>query len=201
MKALTMKGARRTKQSGFTIIELVVVILLLGILTATALPRFMDVTDEAHQAVVDATIGGLGTASALFRAQWTALGEPITAITEFGSNFAHTTSGYPIGTNASGTVFNDALDCIAAATGILQTIGAVTFVVASGGLGQDLGTTVASTSASNPTIDYIVIRPSDDTDTCEYWYVSQTAGVGATPYIIYDASAGTLVESSATPPS
>ena len=41
------------RQDGFTIIELVVVILLLGILAATALPRFMDVTDEAHDAVVE----------------------------------------------------------------------------------------------------------------------------------------------------
>lgn len=45
----------RKRQHGFTIIELVVVILLLGILTATALPRFIDISDDAHNANVNGT--------------------------------------------------------------------------------------------------------------------------------------------------
>lgn len=64
------------KQQGFTIIELVVVILLLGILAATALPRFIDVTTEAHDSVFEATAGGLTTGVALYRAEWTARGQP-----------------------------------------------------------------------------------------------------------------------------
>ncbi len=47
--------ANKANQDGFTIVELIVVILLLGILTATALPRFLDVTDEAHDAEVAPT--------------------------------------------------------------------------------------------------------------------------------------------------
>ena len=57
---------------GFTIVELVVVIILLGILAATALPRFMDVNDEAHQAVVEGVSGSLQTGISLYRAQWIA---------------------------------------------------------------------------------------------------------------------------------
>ncbi|HLT63801.1 MAG TPA: type II secretion system protein [Pseudohongiella sp.] len=63
------------KQQGFTIIELVVVILLLGILAATALPRFMDVTEEAHDAAFDGSVGGFSTGVALFRAQWVGNGQ------------------------------------------------------------------------------------------------------------------------------
>ncbi|MBT4210454.1 MAG: type II secretion system protein, partial [Porticoccaceae bacterium] len=88
---------RNTRQSGFTIIELVVVILLLGILTATALPRFLDVTDEAHAAVIDATRSGLLTGGALFRAQWIAEGQPTANIGFGDGTIDATVTGYPAG--------------------------------------------------------------------------------------------------------
>ena len=58
------------KQNGFTLIELVVVIAILGILAAVALPRFMNATKDAHEAAVSGTAGALGSAVALVRAQW-----------------------------------------------------------------------------------------------------------------------------------
>lgn len=109
-------------QKGFTIIELVVVILLLGILAATALPRFIDVTDEAHDAAFEATVGGFTTGVAMYRAQYIANGQPST-VTLDNAELPFNSYGYPAvaGLNEGATGINtDAEACEALFDSVLQ---------------------------------------------------------------------------------
>ena len=61
-------------QQGFTLIELVIVIVILGILSAFALPRFADLGSDARQASIEGAAGAVRSAAAITRSAWLADG-------------------------------------------------------------------------------------------------------------------------------
>lgn len=50
---------RLRSQEGFTLIELVIIIIVLGLLAATAIPKFYDLTAKAEEAAQKGVVGGV----------------------------------------------------------------------------------------------------------------------------------------------
>jgi prepilin-type N-terminal cleavage/methylation domain-containing protein len=86
--------------AGFTIVELVVVIVLLGVLAAVALPRFTHLSDDAVAANMEALAGSLRSGIGLFHAAWQVSdrrGEAAVNLAEHGlGTLDANAAGYPV---------------------------------------------------------------------------------------------------------
>lgn len=55
------------KQAGFTLIELIIVIIILGILAVTAAPKFLNLQGDARLGAAEGVAGSVASAAAIFR--------------------------------------------------------------------------------------------------------------------------------------
>lgn len=172
------------KQSGFTIVELVVVIILLGILAATALPRFINIDEQAHGASFESVTGTLQTGVSLFHAQWIAEGarQQDTQFPDF-NNLRNNQFGYPYGTanRATDDVTNSA-DCAAIFTNVMQM----------GGPTVRTANTLAQVANRGIGFDYVAFSPAPGS--CTFYYTADDPVAGNdVNTMTYDSSNGTIV--------
>lgn len=101
------------KQLGFTLIELVVVIVILGIMAAVAVPKFIDLQKEAKIATLEGMQGAMKSGAEMIYAKAIVQNQTIGASTlSVGNTNISLHSGYPIGNWVAGIRYIVNLDAV-----------------------------------------------------------------------------------------
>ncbi len=159
-----MSTKRTHHLKGFTMIELVMVIVIIGILAAAALPRFANLSGQAQIAANQGIAGALRSSVGIAHTAWIAAGAStsIATVTLDNTGVAVNTSGWPSNTGA------DAAGCATLIAGLLVSA----------------PTTTSSTCSDTPC--YVSTYSGS---TCSYQlYSGSTVLTGRT--ITYDTSTG-----------
>lgn len=82
MNRLNNKGSS-SHQRGFTLIELVIVIVILGILAISAMPKFISLSSDANAGVIKGAMGSIRSAVSLFKIKTLTSDTRFTTIVEF----------------------------------------------------------------------------------------------------------------------
>ena len=95
---------RKVEQGGFTLIELVVVITILGILAAFAVPRFASLEGQARLAATQALAGSVRSGASLAHALWLAQGNPASTSVTMEGTAITMANGYPDDATIAATI-------------------------------------------------------------------------------------------------
>lgn len=114
----------RKSQGGFTLIELVIVIVILGILAAVAIPRFVNLQDDARQAAVEGVAGAVSSAAAINYATYqvdTGKAEQLNTASSCNALITSSNTGLTGGALPTDISINSEADCSSASAGDTAT--------------------------------------------------------------------------------
>jgi MSHA pilin protein MshB len=154
---IILKYSRENKK-GFTLIELVAVIVLLGILAVTALPRFISLSEDAHRSAVAGTGAAFREGVNQVHFLWIARGSsgailnfiPLTG-SNAGGDLSVNSNGWPADTRGTSLTMNSTNDCIDVWRAVM--------------------TDSAPSVAASGNVDYIAVRSGGS---CTYTYQAIT---------------------------
>jgi MSHA pilin protein MshA len=139
----------KKQQSGFTMIELIMVIVILGILAAFALPRFADFSGDARESTVNGIGGSLRSAAAIAHAAQLAAGNAQNAPVTLEGTVITMIGGYPTADRA-GIVAAAQVDGIGMTAGAATAGATITFTPNGGGATCQVVYTAASPAGADP---------------------------------------------------